>query len=197
MATRYAESQDPQERQHSQKQILQRAVERLATQLLRIGRGFGTGRESRDSLGSSFLHQEGASSWANEGFMAKDYERPAQHFQQAAIDCYLEDDNPDFRKEVFAYVKKECSGGLDERINEEEEDPHTMRYALSRRAGKTASRPVDRVRATGLNFMSSNELSYRQGELLPYFTYFENRHSGAFGEAEHRGRLKSLCNIKQ
>jgi hypothetical protein len=62
----------------------------------------------------------------------------------------------------------------------------------SRRAGKTASRPVDRVRATGLNFMTSNELSYRQGELSPDVTYFEDRHSGALGEAEHRGRLMSF-----
>jgi hypothetical protein len=63
---------------------------------------------------------------------------------------------------------------------------------LRSRRGQCVSRPVDRCRATGLNFMTSTELSYSQGELSPDVTFFEDRHSGALGEAEHRGRLMSF-----
>jgi hypothetical protein len=62
----------------------------------------------------------------------------------------------------------------------------------SRRHGKASARPVDRCRATGLNLMTSNELSYTQGELDPEATYFEDRVSGVLGEAEHRGRIMSF-----
>jgi len=50
-------------------------------------------------------------------------ERRATHFC-AAIDCYLDDDDLQFRKEVFHYVKKECSGAIDEK------SPNTLRNAL-------------------------------------------------------------------
>jgi vacuolar protein sorting-associated protein 8 len=55
------------------------------------------------------LHQEGASSWGKHSESEQELEHRAYHFK-AAIDCYLDDDDPDFCKEVFAYVKKECSG---------------------------------------------------------------------------------------
>jgi hypothetical protein len=40
--------------------------------------------------------------------------------------------------------------------------------------------------------MTSNELSYCQGELSPEVTYFEDRHGVALGKAERRGRLMSF-----
>jgi len=51
------------------------------------------------------LHQEGAS-WEDGRY---DPQRRAYHFTKA-IDCYLGDGDVLFRKEVFNYVKKECSG---------------------------------------------------------------------------------------
>lgn len=52
------------------------------------------------------LHQQGASAW-HEGNQSED--RRSQHFV-AAIDCFLDDEDPEFRTEVFDYVKKECTG---------------------------------------------------------------------------------------
>jgi len=51
------------------------------------------------------LHQEGAS-WEEGRY---DPERRSYHFSKA-IDCYLGDEDKMFRREVFNYVKKECSG---------------------------------------------------------------------------------------
>ncbi|KAL3919253.1 MAG: hypothetical protein SGILL_003847, partial [Bacillariaceae sp.] len=69
---------------------------------------------------SLLLHQEEASSWPSAG---ASMESRAAHFC-AAIDCYLDDDSPDFRKEVYSYVKKECSG-----VSEDGE-PNALREAL-------------------------------------------------------------------
>jgi hypothetical protein len=54
------------------------------------------------------LHQQGASSW-HEG--VDDKKRRTHHFR-SVIDCYLEDADPEFRKDVFAYAKKECAGDV-------------------------------------------------------------------------------------
>ena len=61
--------------------------------------------------------------------------RDARHFSCAMV-CYLEDDDYEFRKEVFAYAKKECSGLSDEANTGEEKEPDvcaptTMRKALA------------------------------------------------------------------
>ena len=60
---------------------------------------------------SLLLHQEEASLWPQNEMTI---ERRATHFC-AAVECYLDDDDPEFRKEVFSYVKKECSGASDEK----------------------------------------------------------------------------------
>jgi vacuolar protein sorting-associated protein 8 len=53
------------------------------------------------------LHQQVASSW---NFIEQDdIVLRSQHFL-SAIDCYVEDDDPLFRMDVFQYIKKECSG---------------------------------------------------------------------------------------
>lgn len=74
------------------------------------------------------LHQEGAS-WS-EGH--SDPERRAYHFCKA-IECYLGDGDPLFRKEVFYYVKKECSGVSDPSQSESLGKSNTLRDALSGR----------------------------------------------------------------
>ena len=52
-------------------------------------------------------------------------QRRAEHFI-AAIDCYLDDDDLEFRKEVFAYVKKECSAVMSEDTSSEDQ-PDALR----------------------------------------------------------------------
>ena len=52
------------------------------------------------------LHQQGAAAWHEGG---NGNERRSHHFR-SAIDCYLDDHDPDFRTEVFDYAKNECSG---------------------------------------------------------------------------------------
>lgn len=52
------------------------------------------------------LHQQGAAAWHEGG---NGDERRSHHFR-SAIDCYLDDHDPDFRTEVFEYAKNECSG---------------------------------------------------------------------------------------
>jgi vacuolar protein sorting-associated protein 8 len=72
------------------------------------------------------LHQQVASSWNVTGSDA--IELRSKHFQ-SAIDCYIGDEDPQFRTEVYAYVKKECSGVA----NMEDTDgshPTTLRRAL-------------------------------------------------------------------
>ena len=75
------------------------------------------------------LHQEGAS-WEAGRY---DPKRRSYHFSKA-IDCYLGDEDPLFRKEVFAYVKKECSGAsessYDNAAGEDSQHSHSLRESL-------------------------------------------------------------------
>ena len=129
MAQRFAAAKDPQERQHSQSQIIEllTALSRNSyepQEVLKLVEASGIHRAAL------LLHQEGASSW-HEGIDAT--KRRAHHFR-CAIDCYLEDDDHDFRKEVFAYAKKECSGSADEPGGLRALDPSkpmTLRGALA------------------------------------------------------------------
>ena len=52
------------------------------------------------------LHQQVASSWQDG---ADDIQSRAHHFC-SAIDCFIDDDDPEFRLEVFDYIRKECTG---------------------------------------------------------------------------------------
>eukprot|EP00550_Attheya_septentrionalis_P011433 CAMPEP_0198305396 /NCGR_PEP_ID=MMETSP1449-20131203/57882_1 /TAXON_ID=420275 /ORGANISM="Attheya septentrionalis, Strain CCMP2084" /LENGTH=1809 /DNA_ID=CAMNT_0044007929 /DNA_START=135 /DNA_END=5564 /DNA_ORIENTATION=- len=53
------------------------------------------------------LHQAGVTALLESG---ENGDELAHHFVKA-IDCYLEDDDSDFQREVFDYVRKECMGG--------------------------------------------------------------------------------------
>uniref|UniRef100_A0A7S0UJY0 Vacuolar protein sorting-associated protein 8 central domain-containing protein n=1 Tax=Pseudo-nitzschia delicatissima TaxID=44447 RepID=A0A7S0UJY0_9STRA len=119
MATRYSTARDSEDRKKWQGQIIA-----LLSALPR------SSYESNDVLAlveksgihraSLLLHQEEASAWSHKDMTM---ERRATHFC-AAVDCYLDDDDADFRKEVFSYVKKECSGATDEK------EPNALRDAL-------------------------------------------------------------------
>ena len=119
IATRYSSARDSEERKTWQGQIIA-----LLSALPR------SSYESDDVLAlvekrgihraSLLLHQEEASAWSHGGMTM---ERRATHFC-AAIDCYLDDDDTEYRKEVFSYVKKECSGATDDK------EPNTLRDAL-------------------------------------------------------------------
>jgi hypothetical protein len=114
MAARYATETEPSLRVQSQSQILQllsalpqNAYE--ADEVLALVQSAGIHRASL------LLHQEGASSW-HEGI--NDFKRRSHHFM-CAINCYLEDDDPAFRNEVFEYIKKECSGSSESSTSED------------------------------------------------------------------------------
>jgi hypothetical protein len=119
MATRYSSAKDAHERQQWQGQIIS-----LLSALPRTSYDTDSVLELVEKSGmhraSLLLHQEEAASWTNGG---TNDEKRSTHFC-AAIDCYLDDDNIEFRKEVFSYVKKECSGASDEK------EPHALRDAL-------------------------------------------------------------------
>jgi hypothetical protein len=119
MATRFAAARDPEERQQWQGQIIS-LLSALPRSSYDTDRVLGLVEKSGIHRASLLLHQEEASSWSH-GEM--DGERRAGHFC-AAIDCYLDDDDYEFRKEVFSYVKKECSGSSDEK------EPNALREAL-------------------------------------------------------------------
>jgi hypothetical protein len=73
------------------------------------------------------LHQQVASSWQDES--PKDLELRARHFR-SAIDCFLGDDDEIFRKEVFAYARKECSRASEGAGPSREGGPESLRGAL-------------------------------------------------------------------
>ena len=56
---------------------------------------------------SLFLHKGGVSELFENG---SDPAKCSQHFM-SAIDCYINDPDPNFQKEVFHYIKNECIGG--------------------------------------------------------------------------------------
>ena len=125
MSARYGSSTDPSERAKYQKEIIQlvTALPRSsydAEEVLVLVQKAGIHRAAL------LLHQEGASSW-NEG--NDDIQRRAEHFRCAA-DCYLEDTDEDFRKEVFAYARKECTGSSDTTFSEISSRPKSLRDAL-------------------------------------------------------------------
>ena len=71
------------------------------------------------------LHQQVASSWQSDGLNDIDFR--VRHFR-SAIDCYIGDDDESFRKEVFEYVRKECSGAVNSEFSHGK--PVTLRDAL-------------------------------------------------------------------
>lgn len=74
------------------------------------------------------LHQQVASSWHEAD--RDDIGLRSRHFL-SAIDCYIGDDDPVFRMDVFKYVKKECAGGVSENTKIEVNfQPTTLREAL-------------------------------------------------------------------
>ena len=119
MATRYVSARDAEDRKNWQGQIiaLLSALPRSSydgDSVLKLVEKSGIHRASL------LLHQQEASAWPHEDMTM---ERRATHFC-AAIDCYLDDDDKQFRVEVFPYVKKECSGASDEK------EPNALRDAL-------------------------------------------------------------------
>ena len=76
------------------------------------------------------LHQQVATSWHEAG--QDDIILRSQHFL-SAIDCYVEDEDKEFRMEVFKYVKKECSGVTEISHSNFGAEPTSLRDALYKR----------------------------------------------------------------
>jgi hypothetical protein len=65
--------------------------------------------------------------------------------------------------------------------------------ALSRlRSRRGGASQTAKAAATGLNYMTSTDISYSHGDIDPEAMYFEDRMIGVLGEAEHRGRVMSF-----
>ena len=122
LAELYENGATPDSRQPAQEQIiaLLEALPRNAYDPADVLRMVELGGIHRVAL---ILHQQGASAW-HEG--SDDEDRRAHHFRKA-IDCYLEDEDPDFKLNVFEYAKKECTGSN----TTEDSDATGLRSALS------------------------------------------------------------------
>eukprot|EP00934_Nitzschia_sp_Nitz4_P003429 Nitzschia sp. Nitz4//scaffold276_size25055//17209//22686//NITZ4_008343-RA/size25055-processed-gene-0.13-mRNA-1//-1//CDS//3329545331//3419//frame0 len=107
MAKRFESASSNIDRHHAQKELLQllSALPRSSYDSAEVLSMVQKAGAHRVAL---LLHQDEASMWSHSENPA-DTETRALHFR-AAIDCYLADDDMEFRKEVFAYAKKECSG---------------------------------------------------------------------------------------
>jgi hypothetical protein len=73
------------------------------------------------------LHQQVASSWRETDL--GELELRLHHFS-SAIDCFIEDEDPAFRKEVFDYVRRECVGVLNTSIERQGERQKALRQKL-------------------------------------------------------------------
>ena len=73
------------------------------------------------------LHQQVASAWRETDL--GELELRLHHFS-SAIDCFIEDDDLEFRKEVFEYVRKECVGVLNTSVQKQGERQKALRMRL-------------------------------------------------------------------
>jgi hypothetical protein len=133
MATRFESAMDARERLESQQRILD-LLTALPHNSYEPEEVLVLVQKSGIHRAALLLHQEGASSWGKHSESQQELEHRAYHFK-AAIDCYLDDDDSDFCKEVFLYVKKECSGiSSDYQQNDlkgEAYEPNLLRTALA------------------------------------------------------------------
>jgi vacuolar protein sorting-associated protein 8 len=107
MATRFESAMDARDRLDSQQRILE-LLTALPHNSYEPEEVLVLVQKSGIHRAALLLHQEGASSWREYSGSLQQMEQRAYHFK-AAIDCYLDDDDSEFCKEVFLYVKKECS----------------------------------------------------------------------------------------
>ncbi|GAX18100.1 hypothetical protein FisN_25Hh077 [Fistulifera solaris] len=68
------------------------------------------------------LHQQVASTWIDSS-RPDIMELRCRHFE-SAIECYVGDDDPEFRVEVYSYIKKECSGVTSDKDSESQRGLH-------------------------------------------------------------------------
>lgn len=115
MSSRFVEAREQHERQKWQDQVLSllTALPKSAYSTDRVLRLVQKSGIHRAAL---ILHQQAASSWHTD---STDLDQRAYHFS-AAIECYLDDDDSEFQKGVYNYVKKECSGASDA------DEPHEL-----------------------------------------------------------------------
>eukprot|EP00977_Amphora_coffeiformis_P003727 scaffold742_cov165-Amphora_coffeaeformis.AAC.3 len=73
------------------------------------------------------LHQQVASSWRDSDL--GELELRLHHFT-SAIDCFIEDEDPGFRKEVFDYVRRECVGVLNTSLERQGIRQRSLRQKL-------------------------------------------------------------------
>lgn len=127
VSDQYAFTRDPKDRHSLQRQAMDilTALPRDSYDPDQVLQVFNRSQLHRAAL---LLHQQVASSWHEADL--DDISLRSRHFL-SAIDCYIGDDDPVFRMDVFNYVKKECSGGIVENTKVEiDSQPTSLRDAV-------------------------------------------------------------------
>jgi len=127
VSAQYTASKDPNDRYSLQRQAMDilTALPRDSYDPDKVLEVFNRAQMHRAAL---LLHQQVASSWHEADL--DDIGLRSRHFL-SAIDCFIGDDDPVFRMDVFDYVKKECSGGIsDSKHKEKGAEPTSLREAL-------------------------------------------------------------------
>jgi vacuolar protein sorting-associated protein 8 len=126
IAGQYAAARDSAGRQNCQRKVMDvlSALPRDSYEPDKVLAVFNEAAMHRAAL---LLHQQVASSWHEAG--QDDIVLRSQHFL-SAIDCYMEDEDPTFRMEVFKYVKKECSGIAEITHPRNDDAPGSIRESL-------------------------------------------------------------------
>jgi len=124
----YSAAKDPTDRRSLQRQAMD-ILSALPRDSYDPDKVLGVFNRSRMHRAALLLHQQVASSWHEADL--DDIGLRSRHFL-SAIDCYIGDDDPVFRMDVFDYIKKECSGGISENTQSEEDSsqPTSLRDAL-------------------------------------------------------------------
>lgn len=126
----YSASNDPHDRHYIQRRAMDilTALPRDSYDPDQVLQIFNGSEMHRASL---LLHQQVAASWHEADL--DDIELRSRHFL-SAIDCYIGDDDPMFRMNVFDYVKKECSGSVtNDSKDKGGSQPTSLREALLNR----------------------------------------------------------------
>ena len=124
----YSAAKDPTDRRSLQRQAMD-ILSALPRDSYDPDKVLGVFNRSRMHRAALLLHQQVASSWHEADL--DDIGLRSRHFL-SAIDCYIGDDDPVFRMDVFDYIKKECSGGISENTQSDEDSsqPTSLRGAL-------------------------------------------------------------------
>ncbi len=104
------------------------------------------------------LHQQVASTWIDSS-RPDVVELRRRHFERA-IECYVEDDDPKFRIEVYSYIKKECSGVTSNKDSEGQRGLHKSKLSPQKTASLVADLFVDDIDQIVMSLEGNDEVQF-------------------------------------